>query len=1020
MTLPPAPPAMPAIAAYELLDLPVALADAQGRVQAVNGAFMAFTHIAEAAAVGQRFDELLCGPATDPVMRLWLGQRLKSAQGFAPVDFTGRDARGQPLHCRLGMRSAERQGSTGLVLSLQPTGRQHQLQQDNQHLAGLMEMAQDYGRLGVWERDLRTREGRWDRHVWQLWGLTPRDGALPFEQAVQSVLAEDREALRAAYAESAQRCGMHSMRFRVRAADGSLRHLRSQWQTHPGADGRPERAQGILMDDTEAFRLAQSHGETHAQLRLAMELADIMVWRYDHAQRRLFTSDSGWALLHRAPQPEGIAVESLGPFVHASDLPEVLARIRRAETQDGPVEVGTRYQRGDGQMRYLLTRCIAQRNEQGEFTGYLGVALDLTERFVQSQREMELARRLEMATSAAGVAIWTQDIDTGEMHWDDQMRLLHGGRDAAVATSMDDYRARYLHPDDHASALEAIRTLLSRKSGMVDLDLRIRRSDGTMRRVASRTSIESGSHGITLYGVMLDVTERHAAERRLRDASERVALATRGAGIGTWETDLDGEIGVWDEQMFRLRGREPRAAPVGRAERNTWIHPDDLAATRGELVNAIAEGRPSDAVFRVIWPDGSVHWLASRSVPVDDEHGRGVRRIGINWDVTDAHAAAQALQDKQLAQRESQAKSQFLARMSHELRTPLNAVLGFAQLLLTDGPAQDETLRRRRVEHIHAAGEHLLSLINDVLDLSSLESGELPLQLAPVALPALLQSVLPLVENLAHQHGVQLRLGELDFAVRADPMRLRQVLINLLSNAIKYNRPDGHVQVEARREDGTIVLQVRDSGRGMSAQQLQHVFEPFNRLGAEREGMAGTDIGLAIAQASMQHMGGSVTAGSDVGVGSCFTLHLPAAEPGHDTVGVLEPVLPAPPALHHLLYIEDNPVNVMIVSELIGRRHDLQLESAPDGRSGIELARASAPELILVDMQLPDFDGHEVLRRLRADPATAGIRCIALSANAMPEDIRHALAAGFDDYWTKPLDFRRFMGALDQLFGAEP
>jgi signal transduction histidine kinase/CheY-like chemotaxis protein len=476
--------------------------------------------------------------------------------------------------------------------------------------------------------------------------------------------------------------------------------------------------------------------------------------------------------------------------------------------------------------------------------------------------------------------------------------------------------------------------------------------------------------------------------------------------------------------MFRLRGREPQADPVGSDERLSWVHPDDRDRVSAEVLDAIAADRPSNSTFRVIWPDGSVHWLASRSVPVRDERGRTVRRIGINWDITDARAAAEAQQETRLAQLESQAKSRFLARMSHELRTPLNAVLGFAQLLLADGPRQDEAMIRRRAEHIHAAGRHLLSLIDDVLDLSSLESGERPMKRAPVPLQPLVMSVLPLVETMAAQFRIALRTGRLDATVTADPVRLRQVLINLLSNAIKYNRQEGWVLVEATATGGQVRLRVQDSGRGMTAEQLQQVFEPFNRLGVETEGIDGTGIGLAIVRASMERMGGRIEVESVAGEGSCFTLVMDAAQApdGDDADSAFTPPdwsTPTEAPVQRLLYIEDNPVNLLIVSELVSRRPQLHLDAAPDGASGVARARATQPSLILVDMQLPDFDGHEVLRRLRADPATAGIRCIALSANAMPDDIERALAEGFDDYWTKPLDFKRFLAALDTHFGSQ-
>ncbi|WP_284616537.1 hybrid sensor histidine kinase/response regulator [Aquabacterium humicola] len=1023
------PPAPPDIAAYELLDLPVALTDAQGRLQAVNQAFVRFTGFADPARwVGHRFDELLCDSSTDPALRLWLLKRLRTGEGFAPVDFNGQDARGAALHAQLGLRFAP-DGSG--VLTLQPAARTQALVADRRRLTELLDMAQDYGHIGVWERDVRTLEGRWDRHVWQFWGLDPRSGALSFDTALSGVVAEDREPLETLFKRSLQRCGRYAIRFRLRSGDGRLRHVRSQWEVRPGADGMPERALGVLMDDTEAFQLAQTYGETHAQLRLAMDLADIALWRYDAARRRVYANERGWALLSRPAPEDGLPVRALLRLVDHGDRAELRERLRQARAQDGAVEIGLRMRRGDGELRYLMARCIAQHAEAGPALGaYVGVAIDISERFEQSSRELALARRLEMATGAAGVAVWTLSLDTGEVHWDEQMRRLHGGAEAVVSPTVDDYITRYLHPDDRAAALKAAQATLGRQGRLVDVDLRILRPDGSERRVASRTSLEIGPGGRTLAGVMLDVTERHAAEARLREAAERIALATRGAGIGTWTTDVVAEQGWWDEQMYRLRGRAPLDGPISRELALTWVHPADREMVTNEIRASSADGRASNYAFRVVWPDGSVHWLASRSVAMHDDNGRTVRRIGINWDITDARAAAEAQDEIRLAQRESQAKSRFLARMSHELRTPLNAVMGFAQLLLADGPAQDAAMVQRRAEHIHAAGKHLLLLINDVLDLSSLESGERPLELVAVPLQPLLQSVLPLIEHMAQAADVAIRCGALEGAVRGDPMRLRQVLINLLTNAIKYNRAGGWVRIGAEAapapETGRVRLVVEDGGRGMTAEQLQQVFEPFNRLGREAEGIDGTGIGLAIVQASVQRMGGRIEVRSEAGIGSAFALVLDAADPADDTLpdSGFQPLAAeaqAPPAAaRRVLYIEDNPVNLLIVSELLSRRHDLHFDAAPDGLSGIARARATQPALILIDMQLPDIDGHEVLRRLRADPSTACIRCVALSANAMPDDIRRALAAGFDDYWTKPLDLRRFMASLEALLSPAP
>jgi CheY-like chemotaxis protein/anti-sigma regulatory factor (Ser/Thr protein kinase) len=341
--------------------------------------------------------------------------------------------------------------------------------------------------------------------------------------------------------------------------------------------------------------------------------------------------------------------------------------------------------------------------------------------------------------------------------------------------------------------------------------------------------------------------------------------------------------------------------------------------------------------------------------------------------------------------------------------------------------------RRRRIEHIHAAGQHLLVLINDVLDLSSLESGELRVSLQPVALAPLVEQTLPMLGTQLQGRRVQLRCEALAGVVMADATRLRQALLNLLTNAIKYSHDGGQVTIESVVRGSTVALRVSDKGRGMTPEQMQHLFEPFNRLGRRSEGPEGTEgsgIGLAIVKALVERMGGSVSAESTPGVGSVFELGLADASAQATPVPAL-PIAPhtavaraAPVAARApratLLYVEDNPVNALIMGELLQRRPDLQLHVANDGASGVQQAVELLPDLVLLDMQLPDMDGHEVLRRLRAHAALAHVPVIALSANAMPEDIARALAAGMSDYWTKPLDFTAFLAALESLFGTGP
>jgi signal transduction histidine kinase/ActR/RegA family two-component response regulator len=430
--------------------------------------------------------------------------------------------------------------------------------------------------------------------------------------------------------------------------------------------------------------------------------------------------------------------------------------------------------------------------------------------------------------------------------------------------------------------------------------------------------------------------------------------------------------------------------------------------------------QPAQYEFRVRWPDGGHRWLASRSLTVFDEAGTALRRIGVNWDITETRLAEAARQESALAQRENLAKSKLLSRVSHELRTPLNAVLGFTQLLQAEAELAPRQLAR--LGWIRSAGEHLLVLIDDVLDLSRLEAGHMTLMLQPVRMVDLVRETLPLVEPLAARHGATLEIGAIDGVAMADLTRLRQVLINLLSNGIKYSRAPGRVAVLATTAAGRITLQVSDSGRGLSPEQVAHLFEPFNRLGAEGSGVDGSGLGLVIVKSLVERMDGTVRVESQPGVGTRFSIELPAAE-------TLPPsVTPRPtttlaraPALRpgQLLYIEDNPVNMLLVQELVAMRPGLQMIPATTGEQGVQRARELRPALVLVDMQLPDFDGFEVLKRLRANPSTAALRCVALSANALPDDIERALAAGFAEYWTKPFDFGRFLAALDEVFAGD-
>jgi signal transduction histidine kinase/CheY-like chemotaxis protein len=373
------------------------------------------------------------------------------------------------------------------------------------------------------------------------------------------------------------------------------------------------------------------------------------------------------------------------------------------------------------------------------------------------------------------------------------------------------------------------------------------------------------------------------------------------------------------------------------------------------------------------------------------------------------------------AEKANRAKTDFISSMSHELRTPLNAILGFAQLVESGTPMPTPT-QKRSIDQILKAGWYLLELINEILDLTLIESGKLTLSGEPVSLTEVLAECRAMVEPQAQQRNIGMVFARLEQPrwVKADRTRLKQVLINLLFNAIKYNQPGGHVTVECRlRPDQTIRISVRDTGAGLGPEKVAQLFQPFNRLGQESGGEEGTGIGLVVTQRLVHLMGGEIGVESTPGVGSVFWVQMAlTAAPAlaaHECVTVEVPRLGATAGSpqHTLLYVEDNPANLELVELIIGRRADLRLLSAADASLGIEFARVYQPEVILMDINLPGISGIEALKILRADPVTAHIPVIALSANAVPRDIQKGLDTGFFNYLTKPIKVNQLLDALD-------
>jgi PAS domain S-box-containing protein len=378
---------------------------------------------------------------------------------------------------------------------------------------------------------------------------------------------------------------------------------------------------------------------------------------------------------------------------------------------------------------------------------------------------------------------------------------------------------------------------------------------------------------------------------------------------------------------------------------------------------------------------------------------------------------------KFVAEKANLAKSDFLSSMSHELRSPLNAILGFAQLMESASPLPTDS-QKENIDQILEAGWHLLKLINEILDLAVIESGKVSLSPESVSLAEVMSECQTMMEPQAQQRGISVTFPRFDkpVFVRADRTRLKQIVINFLSNAIKYNKERGTVLVECTVAEAPerIRISVKDTGAGLPPEKLAQLFQPFNRLGQEAGGVAGTGIGLVVTKRLAELMNGVLGVESTVGEGSVFWCELTSATAPHlevQNIGVEDftpAQLPSGVPCRTLLYVEDNPTNMNMVKQLIARYPDIRLETAVNGALGIELARAVRPNVILMDINLPGISGVEALKILQDDPATAQIPVVAISANAMPRDIEKGLEAGFFRYITKPIKVKEFMKTLNQ------
>ena len=801
----------------------------------------------------------------------------------------------------------------------------------------------------------------------------------------------------------------------------------------------------LYADITDRVGVAAALADQQRMLSLLQQRTEQGFWFIDNQQRTTDVNPAMCRML-RAGR-ETLLGRSIFEFVDEANAEVFRAGARERERgQASGYEITLRCD--DGSTVHCYNNATPIVDALGRKTGALGLFSDITP-FKRVEQQLRQTGE-QLAQKSRVLSATLESLDQGVLSIDAQGRINSWNRRALALLEVPQEVMQGCASFDELLRYQTEHGLLDQSDAFgLDRPTRYqrRRGDGVLLEVRTHAAVDG-----SVVRTYTDVTAETQAQQALLESETRFRSMADAAPALIWLAGADGKPSWFNQRWLQQTGRsmaEEMACPW--PER---MHADDLERCR-EAYRAAAEARmPYSVEYRLRRHDGSLIWVVDNGIPRVAEDGSFGGYIIYGWDITERKASEVALlAAKEEAERANRAKSEFLSRMSHELRTPLNAVLGFAQLLERDIDHAPAATQRSHVQELMRGGRHLLRLINDVLDLSRIEAGALQLQLSTVDLPALVQDCLRLVQPMADERRITLALpAAADVAadpqngglVQADAMRLKQVLLNLLSNAIKYNRDGGRVSLSWHEDlaTDTLRIDVTDTGPGLSAAQQERLFQAFERLDAARSSVEGAGIGLALSKSLVDLMCGKIGVHSVPGQGSRFWVRLargkasataapgattavaagvPAEPPAPASLATAAPAAPAERAAAPLaparsvLYIEDNPVNQVLMEGMLAQRPGLRLQLASLPETGLLMAAQAPPDLVLLDIQLPGIDGYEVLRRLRAQAATRAIPVVAVSANAMQADLDAALAAGFTDYVTKPLDLQRLLAVVDGL-----
>jgi PAS domain S-box-containing protein len=864
--------------------------------------------------------------------------------------------------------------------------------------------------------------------------------------------------------------------YRIRRHDGRYAHVEDRACFVRDTHGSVIRVLGAMRDITERKRVA----EAHARFTKILESTSDFVGMTSAGGLILYLNAAGRDLLGW-PSDKTLAGVHFSALVPAWVAEIIFEEGIPTAIRDGTWAGETALLHADGREIPVSQVIISHRNAEGDLEFLSTIIRDISERKREEVARIEWANRYDAAIRASGQVLFDWDSASGEITYAGDLARLIGYSVEEMAGGLERLRSLVV-PEDLPAFDEEVKRITVTRDPFQHAFRIVHRSGGTAHIEAKGYFFldRLGQIG-RMVGFFVDITAQRQAEAELARAQEglEARVAERTAELAR-ATRVIEERALQTETVAQLGQRALAGMPVkdllddaARLVRQTLrvdlVSILELTPEGSELVGIADDGWPDPEIGHVgvgyesqsgytlltgapvIVEDASLETrfrisptardcraISSVSVVIEsNQRPHGVliaftktRRAFTQDDVNFLQSMANVLTTsidrrraeeriraaQEQAESANRAKSEFLSRMSHELRTPLNAIIGFSQLLEIEQPTPTQA---ESISHITRAGQHLLSLINEVLDIARIETGRLALAPEPLEVGSFLQQVIELIRPLAERHEIDVVLDASALTERhvlADHQRLKQVLLNLLSNAVKYNRPRGRVVVTCTEHDDAVRIQVADTGLGVPPEKIERLFVPFERLGAEATEIEGTGLGLALAQRIIQALGGQLGVETVSGEGSTFWIELPATNPP----ALTEPIRhePPPPRQRTLLYVEDQDLNLRLVERILAHRPGYHLITAMQGRLALDLAREHQPDVILLDLNLPDMNGEEILRRLKADAELARIPVVMISADALGDRIDTLLELGAHGYLTKPYKLQEFLTVLEDALRA--